>query len=416
MTAAANDLVIGPLVPALDVSVISLDFLFENDADIRVVKSGVGALTLGVDYLLTGAGSETFGAVTLTTPANGVDQYAVYLVPTLGRSTDLKLRGQFKSEPFNLEMDRLWRAVQSLSTRINRGILLSESSLPVQPLVAEKAIDRALKFFAFDAAGLSFELTDDVARVSDIQDIVASAGNVPGPILSQIGYILRATGVGTFAWETRAALLGVVLEAVAAVAPAANKGLYFTGASTAALFDLSAFARTLLDDADGPAMRATMGAASDWTETSPLDLSGTSQDWPLLPAGLNEVEMFLEAVQNSGTDHLEVRLGHAGGFLSAGYDGNSFSVNGAAVTTIAMGTGFSLHHGVAADAMSGVVRLRRGAGERWFMRAEVKRGASKTTVSAGDILLPGPLTQIRLRPSGANTFAGAGMAYLAYRT
>ncbi|MGM4929701.1 hypothetical protein [Tardiphaga sp. 619_E2_N8_5] len=49
------------------------------------------------------------------------------------------------------------------------------------------------------------------------------------------------------------------LYAISQLVSAANKGIVFTGAGTAMTFDLSAFSRTLLDDADASSMRVTLG-------------------------------------------------------------------------------------------------------------------------------------------------------------
>lgn len=50
-----------------------------------------------------------------------------------------------------------------------------------------------------------------------------------------------------------------ILDAFSSMVTSADKGLYFTGADAPAQFDLTAFARTLLDDANQAAMQSTLG-------------------------------------------------------------------------------------------------------------------------------------------------------------
>jgi hypothetical protein len=58
---------------------------------------------------------------------------------------------------------------------------------------------------------------------------------------------------------TRADVLGDNIEAIRALTSDADKGIQFTGAGTAAVYDLTAAGKALLDDADASAQRTTLG-------------------------------------------------------------------------------------------------------------------------------------------------------------
>jgi hypothetical protein len=62
--------------------------------------------------------------------------------------------------------------------------------------------------------------------------------------------------------------LTAALASVGGLTPVADRLAYYTGASTAALATLTAFARTLLDDADAATARSTLGLGTLATQSS----------------------------------------------------------------------------------------------------------------------------------------------------
>lgn len=175
MAVANNDLVVGPVIPALGVTVISLDFYFELEEWLDVYKSGSETpLILNTDYTTTGEGTGT-GAITLAVAADGVDSYSVYLNVPLQRSSDLQTRGEFKSGPFNLELDRVWQAMQGISTRLGRALSVSRTSASVDVLFSDDASLRAGNSLAFSGDGTALVIGPSIADVLAVAPAAAAA-------------------------------------------------------------------------------------------------------------------------------------------------------------------------------------------------------------------------------------------------
>ena len=110
--------------------------------------------------------------------------------------------------------------------------------------------------------------TDGVSQADDHLRLIKSTvkatfPNITGAVTATHTQLNHVAGV-TSAIQTQLDAkqpLDASLTAYAALTTAANKGIYYTGADTPATFDLSVYARTLLDDADATAARATLAAA-----------------------------------------------------------------------------------------------------------------------------------------------------------
>jgi hypothetical protein len=135
MTAALNDLLVGPVTPSNGVSVISLDFFIESSAHIEVYSSAGGEtpLSLGADYTVSGVGTST-GSITLTTPADGSTTYAVFYVQPAARTTDLAFRGGFSSAAVNDELDRIVRIAQYVTTQVRRVFRVGSTDDVIDPI------------------------------------------------------------------------------------------------------------------------------------------------------------------------------------------------------------------------------------------------------------------------------------------
>lgn len=166
MAFIANDRIVGPVQPADGVSLISVDFYFENEDEIEVYQNGSETpLTLGDDYTVTlpSAYGVADGSITLTTPADGESFYAVYGAQPLERTSDLQFRGDLRSPVLNLELDRLWRAITDVGTLADRTLRFSRAADIPLALETFSDAERIGKVIGFSGDGSQLALVSIAA-------------------------------------------------------------------------------------------------------------------------------------------------------------------------------------------------------------------------------------------------------------
>lgn len=167
-----------------------------------------------------------------------------------------------------------------------------------------------------------------------------------------------------------------MLTALSALVTVADRGLYFTGADAPALFTLTAYARTLLDDPDAATALGTLGVAS------------AVATWLATPSSAN---LRAAMSDESGTGALLF----AGGNIGAA-TGTSLAVTGALTSSGTAGVGYAAGAGgtvTQTTSKATGVTLNKTAGEITMDGAALAGGASVTftltnsTIAATDLLL-----------------------------
>jgi hypothetical protein len=189
---------------------------FLTDDDIKVSLNGVEQSQS--TYTVLGAGAANGGSIVFAiAPAAGV---IVLLLrkPSPSQLIDF-VNGQTVLEgTLDNALDRLTMVDQYALRTIDRTVRLADLDLTtdMQLPIRANRIGKVLGFGAVNGEPIALNPNDaqnnrivnlaaptalnDAARLQDVQTQAAANGNVPLPILAQVGYFLKATATGTFGW------------------------------------------------------------------------------------------------------------------------------------------------------------------------------------------------------------------------
>lgn len=156
-------------------------------------------------------------------------------------------------------------ATSAADARTNLGLVIGTD---VQAYDAELAAIASLSsaankgvYFTGSGAAATYDLSSFGRTVAGLADAAA--------LRSELSLVV---GTNVQAYDAE-------LAAIAGLTSAADKGIMFSGAGTAATFDLSSFGRSLVDDVDASAARTTLGLGSIATQSaSNVSITGGSID------------------------------------------------------------------------------------------------------------------------------------------
>jgi hypothetical protein len=137
----------------------------------------------------------------------------------------------------------------------------------------------------------------------------------------------------------------------------------------------------------------------------------TSVDFSSIPSWVKRITVAFYAAGTNSTSFKLIQLGTSGGVSSSGYNSTSAGVG---ATTTSSTAGFIICSNTASNALSGLYIFNNITGNVWIGSSVIKFGATVLSYSAGESLLSGTLTQVRVTTVNGTDFYNAGTINILY--
>ena len=221
------------------------------------------------------------------------------------------------------------------------------------------------------------------------------------PVLLAVNHSVEFFARSATQWEGQ---ISQPLDAdLTAVAGLSGTGLVArTGAGTAATRQItSTDGSVTITNPAGVAGDIDLSVPGGGVSAATAASSGTAIDIGSIPATATRLWIMFDAVSLNGTDDLLVQIGDSGGIENTGY------VSGSRESASSSTAGFILFVGNATRAATGIMHLVKGAGNQWFESHNIY-SPTISSGGGGSKTLSATLDRVRIIPSGANSFDGAG--------
>lgn len=152
-------------------TLFTVPFIFFESADLVVYKNDV-ALTLAVDYTVTGAEVETGGTVTLLTGATAGDAIMIVRDVAIVQTTHIPPSGPLDIPAVNIQFSKLVAIDQQLYDRLVRSVSLQESD-PTASMAVPLVAARKGKLVGFDT--VTGDLVPSTSNAADVDSVVTAA-------------------------------------------------------------------------------------------------------------------------------------------------------------------------------------------------------------------------------------------------